>query len=263
MFSKRTILKLRSFYRKLYSLVRHVEESPFVRLLSMLGLIAVLISLVWQSSEIKEARKERHEEGIARHWSRLLTIAPGNSGKQASLEYLARNNQSLYGIDISCSKITGKPTPCDTKTYLRGLDLSKDTIGKTVFLERSNFSGSSLSPSFFMGSELSDANLSYSNLGVANFQNATLIRTNFSFSNVSGADFTGAFLSETDFTSANLSGTKFYKNKTNSLKLIDSWAVAEDPPYGVKPQYLCVIPDDYHPKGTLHRPSRNTCTKQF
>lgn len=263
MFNIRTLVRFRSYYRNTYSIVNALEQSPFVRLISMLGLIAVLVSLFWQWSEIQKGKFHRRAEAISRSWSIVINIAPGNSGKVAALEYLAKSGQSLNGIDVSCIRMTDGKAPCRTKTYLRGLNLSKTKMGQTVFLNNANFTGSSLPASSFQGAQLDNAILSYSNLGLSNFQESSLIGTNFYNSNLSNTDFRGAFLKNNNFAKANLTGAKFDKKVKQNLILNDTWAYAEDPPIGVNVQYLCSPEPKDEPKTTLGRPPDNTCKKIF
>ncbi len=179
---------------------------------------------------------------LAQAWFIISQKAPGGSGKAAALEILARNNEPLQGIDISCQLMgsdldpSRRRYPCATLTQLDGLDLSQTPgldlskvnfegiQGEGIDLSRQNLTLSNLSFSHmpnsnFKGAELWGANLSGSEVFSSRFENADMRGVQFVDSNISSSNFSGANMSsakmmktsafQTDFTNANLRDAAF------------------------------------------------------
>lgn len=179
---------------------------------------------------------------LAQAWFIISQKTPGGSGKAAALEVLARNNEPLQGIDISCLLMgsdhdpSRRRYPCATLTQLDGLDLSgtpdldmskvnfEGIQGEGINLSRqdltlSNLSFSHIPNSNFESAELWGANLSGSEVFSTRFENADLRGAQFVDSNISSSNFSGANLSsakmmksnafQTDFTNANLRDAAF------------------------------------------------------
>ena len=183
-------------------------------------------------AELEAAARQREQEGIARAWALLTTPASGNSGKVEALEYLATHlprevdelvgdSVVLSGIDLSCETMGGMEgeddtATCTRPTYLRGLDLSRETHGARVRLNGANLSGA----------DLLSANLRGARLGRANLSGVILFDANLSEASLEGVDLSGAFLRDADLRGtilefADLNGTSLGGAKLSGASL---WA---------------------------------------
>lgn len=247
--------RLLNVYNSTRQIVKDFEESPFVRLFAIVALVIVPYQF-WQGIEVNRAtlaeiraasefretertvaertlaelqaaaliREEeaavRVEEARARAWALLTARAPGNSGKVPALEYLAREERSLAGIDMSCTAMGGvEDGRCLRETYLQHLDVSVQFIGKPVRLYGANFSGTDLTRAKFTRAELNgalfkSASLTFTDfretdLTRADFSGATFQKSDFSRADLIDTDFSGAFLYQTDFSGAVVRATNF------------------------------------------------------
>ncbi len=203
--------------------IEKIENSPVVKLVTVLGFFAVFVSLYWQWGEILSGREERKQEAIARNWSILTTQAPGNSGKVSALQYLAFIGQPLEGIDLSCSLMNGLEKivdengqsylSCEQPVYLVNLQLNGNETSHNISLRNADFRGADL-----FQSQLIKVDLSYTDLVDTNLVGAKL-----NYSNLSSTYFHSAIYAKTDFT-----GT---------------WAWSDTPPESLSdylgPQYFC------------------------
>lgn len=177
---------------------------------------------------------------IAQAWFIVGQKKPGGSGKAAALEVLARYNQPLKGIDISCRSMgsgydpSRRRYPCDTLTQLDDLDLSqtpnldmsKSNLegiqGEGINLSSQDLTLSNLSNSHFPNSNFSDgllwsADLSGSEIPSTNFANADLRLAKFNDSNISSSNF-----SEATMGSAKLMEVSAFQTKFHNADLSDS-----------------------------------------
>ncbi|MEP3525072.1 MAG: pentapeptide repeat-containing protein [Hyphomicrobiales bacterium] len=191
--------RLDRFARRLLSLFR---DHPFAQLVAlMVSVFGVLFTGCTYVQEIAS----REEEREARAWGLLTTPFLGNSGKIWALEYLVGRGIELNGLDLSCRAMRPElGDKCNQSVYLKKLDLSKanttirDFNLKRADLEAANFSGITISNSFFDAAHFS----------LANFSGAT-------FHNVS---FTGATLHMVDIT-----GTRFMGKGITSSGVRELW----------------------------------------
>ena len=143
---------------------------------------------------------EREQRAVTQAWS-LLAQAEGraaNLGRTDAMEYIARNDGMLGGVDVS-------------RVDLRGLDIGmKIESGVTTDLIRSN--GVNIIRADFSDANLERANLLGARASGATFDGAILSGADFTFAHLAGASFKGAWFGQvvvhqyTNFTGADLRG---------------------------------------------------------
>lgn len=205
-------------YRKLSTVLKTVEESPFVRALVLVALIFGVWQ-IWTGAQFNKA------ESLARNWSILTTAASGNSGKVGALEYLNLENENLIGIDLSCEAMKGTTIDdvgseyCARKTYLVGLDIGGGWLRRPAILREANLGQTDLSLAELNGVSLRNAILTGSDLFGANLRKAWLLESNLSETDLrqarlddtyaADAIFDGSVSYETNFESAYIAGASF------------------------------------------------------
>ena len=141
------------------------------------------------------------EKIIANNWEIVRDKNADGTDKILALQYLAKQGESLAGVNFSGAKST-----------LQGLDLSPETldIKKGIDLRNANF----------MYADLSNVNLSETNLSAAIFSAADLADSRLHNANLTNADISEAKLSATNFSGAKLSAANFNKAKLLGTNLI-------------------------------------------
>lgn len=141
--------------------------------------------------QLKISKIELKANSLNNAWAILAARVPGNSGKVAALELLAKEQQDLYGIDMSEVIGTERKDLAEEKNslmevvlnpsaiYLVGLNLSVDNIGYPAKLTAANFSGANLLEANFSGSDLTFANFERTDLEGASFRGAHISGANF------------------------------------------------------------------------------------
>jgi len=192
-----------------------VIAAPWVTLMfSIVGMfVAVWFFMVERSSRL--------EQRILDSWQLLTITAPGNNGKVQALEFLAKQNLDLHGIDLgSNEKQIG--------TYLSNVNIPNIRMTKAnlsgAILTDANLSGSFLTSSNlervnFAGSNLSASQMVKVNLVSASMQGANLSNTNLRTADLSFVDFRGADLTGADLRYANTSGANFTDAKLSGANL--------------------------------------------
>ena len=237
-------------------------SNPLVRgYLEFIGVFVAIIGLAAVFYELNEAREQRLDETIVRHWTIITTKAPGSSGKVDALEYLARQEdpEPLEGIDLSCKNMGGIETRngieiCPRPTYLRDLDLSPDVGNST--------SGANLKKANLSNTDLTGADLTQAILEDANFRNAILTDVDFDRAILEFADLSGTIIKGTIFEGANLSSTNFQQAELDESTTFEkSWVLINSLPKGklrncktsVVPQHLCGKRYDYDNNGDFEK----------
>ena len=168
------------------------------------GILAAVLALIVAITQFWVEFADRVNEREVRAWQLVTTVAPGNSGKVAALEYLNQEDgflcfEWLQG-HLSWLHAENANTGClfllKPQTELVGIDLSVRDNGPSNGQPNRNYGvflqGVDLSGAVLRNADLSGADLS----GRANLSNADL----------SGAVLSGADLSGADLISADLSG---------------------------------------------------------
>jgi uncharacterized protein YjbI with pentapeptide repeats len=190
-------------------------------------LILLLIMLLNQTQTLRaealvsKQNQAATQQEISNAWQVLKTRNSGKIEKIKALEFLARNNQSLVGIDMS-GKTNGNTVGWGF--YLVGLNLNNlksdlhdanfeesnlmNANFATANLTNANFTGSRLINSYFAKANMTNVNF-HKAYGNPNFQDANLSGAKFISANFGGANFSGADLNNTDFIEVNLTYTKF------------------------------------------------------
>jgi hypothetical protein len=141
--------------------------------------------------QLKISKMELKANSLNNAWAILAARVPGNSGKVAALELLAKEQQDLYGIDMSEVIDVGRKDLAEDKNSLMGavlnpsaiylvdLNLSLDNIGYQAKLTGAKFSGANLLGANFSGSDLTFANFKEADLEGASFRGAHISGANF------------------------------------------------------------------------------------
>lgn len=141
--------------------------------------------------QLKISKIELKANSLNNAWAILAARVPGNSGKVAALELLARERQDLYGIDMSEVIDAGRKDLAEEQNsltemvlnssaiYLVDLNLSLDNIGHQAKLTGAKFSGANLLGANFSGSDLTFANFKEADLEGASFRGAHISGANF------------------------------------------------------------------------------------
>lgn len=207
------------------------------RSFELISFIATLIGVIAWASEADNRRQERN----ARAWSLIASQASGNSGKTEALEYLANQNITLDGIDISCERMGGGWKAGD-KTCERHV-LLEDVGMKTASLESANLSGTYLDGGSFAGA----------NLNFAKFEGAFAVGTDFTNAQLDGVSFEGALLAGTDFIGA--------KN-LDTVNFTGAWTMENNLPIGLMGIELMVCPK-LVTNLDLEKPTEDICPKKL
>lgn len=171
-----------------------MRQPHWYRYLETTALAAAVVGLVLSAYAIHNTHEVIQEEREARAWQILATKTPGNSGKGAAIETLAKAGADLRAIDISCEALGGdwhdysafdfsnpfnfysfddpKTEPCQRHTILQGIDVSAKTLGKSFKLSKSNFSGVRIVEGDFGGADLSWSDFSGSEISESSFKGA-------------------------------------------------------------------------------------------
>ena len=156
------------------------------------------------------------EKIIANNWEIVRDKNADGADKILALQYLAKQGESLAGVNFS-----------GVKSTLQGLDLSPETldIKDGVDLRNANFmyanvsnvnlSETNLTAAIFSAADLADSRLHNANLAEANLSEAKLFATNFSGAKLSAANFNkakllGANLIAAKLSNANLSDVELF-----------------------------------------------------
>ena len=173
------------------------------KFLGIAGIVVAIVALIVFLIGDEILFKERI---IANNWEIVRDKNTSEADKILALQYLAKQGESLAGVDIS-----------GAKSSLQGLDLSPESldIKRGVDLRNVNFmyanlsnvnlSETNLTAAIFSAADLTDARLHNANLAEANLSEANLSATNFSGANLSAANFSKAKLLATNLIAAKLS----------------------------------------------------------
>ncbi len=180
-------------FTKTWALIRKVNH--FLKSIEVILVIAALFfgyeTYLDTKEQLKISKMELKANSLNNAWAILAARVPGNSGKVAALELLAKEQEDLYGIDMSeviCAEKNDLAEEGNSlmgtvlnpsAVYLVGLNLSFDNIGHQAKLTGANFSGANLLGANFSGSDLT----------FANFENSDLEGASFRGSHISGANF--------------------------------------------------------------------------
>ena len=173
--------KIKNCFRK----IRGFDYKIIFRMFELLVAAAAIGAFCFQYESLQEQR-------IATAWQILANKAAGNSGKIEAIQFLAKQKKSLQGIDMSKKSNGGQ-------VCLRGLDVSKATLGHKAYLGGANFEGA-----YLLGAGFEKAYL-----GVANFEKAVLQEAHFEKADLFGAHFEKADLLWTHFEGASLVDAHF------------------------------------------------------
>ena len=191
------------------------------RLLEVFGLVLLIPTAYVLFVDLKDRQAQR----ISEAWQQVIANAPGNSGKVQALDYLNSDdcvsryqgifkkrlheelgeNQALRS-QLEVLRFCGFSYfrwPRKKKTELVGIDLSSNTHGSQVFLQKVNLEKAVLYNSNFAGADLTDAILVDASL-----QNTDMTGANLAGSNLSNADLSEATLTGADLTDAVIAGAK-------------------------------------------------------
>lgn len=153
----------------------------------------------------------------------------GNGGKQEALQYLARGQQSLYGLNLSDEVHVGG-------AHLVGIVL------RSAVLDRAQF----------QGANMNQADLSGAYLRQANFDRAQLVNTNLSSAQLQGASFVQSTLALTNFSNANLQQAIFDGAKMLAVNISGAQFLGARIPDVEKTMFACAgqmpsdLPDKYY-----------------
>jgi len=205
----------------LYKKISESRAQKFVVIVepwvTLLFFIAGLSLAVWF---FVVARSSWTEQRILISWQLLTTTTSGSSGKAKALEFLAKQNVDLHGIDLGKNKEQVGTYLSNVKipnihmresnlsgAILTDANLSGSFLAGSNF-ERVNFSGADLSGSHMVkvslisasmqGTNLSNAILRKADLRLVDFEGADLTGADLRYANTYGANFTGATLIDAD-----------------------------------------------------------------
>lgn len=133
-------------------------------------------------------------------WWVVSAAAPGNSGKIEALEHLHGVGKAFNGLDLSCRRMNGLPSPdvtCANGAYLKEVDLGP-VEGRPVDLSQSDLSGANLE----------SARLPQANLRGAVLSRASLLQSDLSGADLAGSDLTGARLGSAQLGEADLTDAR-------------------------------------------------------
>jgi uncharacterized protein YjbI with pentapeptide repeats len=159
-------------------------------------------AFVWQHKSLEHQKEAGVKQEIIGAWQVLANKAAGNSGKIEAIEFLAKQERSLQGIDMSKKTHGGQ-------VYLQGLNVSEKELGKKVDLIGSRFEGAYLYDAHFEGARLSGAHFEGAILYEAHFEGADLYDAHFEGANLQRAHFEGADLYYAHFEGADLYDAHF------------------------------------------------------
>jgi len=150
-------------------------------ILASISTIGVVITVYLIIEQLNQARIALEEAKITRAWATLTVSSPYNTGKNEAFGVLAVKGQDLKKINVSCENMMyerpGGQALCEegeVLTYLDGLNLSVQKIGRVVDLYGANFSGGSLVESNFSGGDLLRALFAGARMDGAKFIEANL-----------------------------------------------------------------------------------------
>jgi len=193
--------------------------------------IGVVITVYLIIEQLDQARIALEEAKITRAWSTLTIPSPYNTGRIEAIELLAVSGQDLKRINVSCKEMTyGRPeghTKCGEDgvlTYLDGLNLSVQNIGRRVDLSGSILDKSSFTGADFSGVILPAASFRGARLNAAKFVKAQLTKAQFqeayaSKINLEAAILTGALLNDATFPCAGLKEAKLLRASLINIDL--------------------------------------------
>jgi hypothetical protein len=186
--------------------------------LKSIEVILVIVALFFayeayidSKEQLKISKIELKANSLNNAWAILAARVPGNSGKVAALELLAKEREDLYGIDMSEVICAEKNDLAEEKNSLMGTVLNPSAV-------------------YLVGLNLSVDNIGYpAKLTAANFSGANLLEANFSGSDLTFANFKGADLEGASFRGAHISGANFKGiNYFGKIDFVDSYVFAKD-----------------------------------
>ncbi|KAB7610213.1 pentapeptide repeat-containing protein [Amylibacter sp. SFDW26] len=184
--------------------------------------------------EIREARSER----AVIMYNTAVDPRTAPAARIKTLQFLVSAGETLFGIDLSCSKIGVMEenelgiTECVGRPNLIGIDFSETTHGI-------------------------QANLGVAKLIDVDFRRANLSGVRLSGAKLSGAQFTGADLRNADLRGADLSGANFTgARNTEYADFTGAWAWHDMPPVGLDVKITSCVFDS---SGDNRLQSSNIC----
>jgi len=192
-----------------------------------------MVTATYVSRQLDEAQ-------ITRAWATLTVSSPYNTGKREAFVLLAVKGQDLKKINVSCKDMMhtrpGGPAQCEegeVLTYLDGLNLSVQKIGRVVDLYGANFNRVSLTRSDFSGGNLLSASFAGAHMDGAKFIGANLMFVLFegaygSKINLEAAILTGALLNDATFPCAGLKEAKLLRASLINIDLSNTSSCYSD-----------------------------------